>query len=287
MKIGLIAVPYAAGDDRHPASRGPARYLDAGAERVIAALGIEVISSRVEHVGPFRDSVSASRAVGEQLAGAVRLAEHGGQTPLVLAGSCDAAIGLLAGLDRPTCGVVWIDAHGDFNTPESTVSGFFPGMSLAVVTGHCYQGMWRTMGNAEPIPESSVVMLGVRDLSPEEEAWRLEHSTIQVVGWRDGEPIADVPAVLDRLAKRVDEVYLHVDNDGLDPTVSPGVSDPPVRGGLSLDQLEDAIREVASRFRIRAAALTNFNPDHDEDDETLRTGLRIIPAIASAMSTPT
>lgn len=285
MKICLIEVPYAVGDDRHPASRGPARYLDAGAEQLIAALGIEVIRSRVERIGPFRDSVSASRAVGEQLARAVRRAEDAGQFPFVLAGSCDASIGLLAGLDRHACGAVWVDAHGDFNTPDSTVSGFFPGMSLAVLTGHCYQQMWRGMGNAEPVPESTVVMLGVRDLSPEEEARRLERSSIEVVGWRDGEPTADVATALDQLAERVGEVYLHVDNDGLDPSIAPGVSDPPAPGGLSLDDVEGAIRSVASRFRIRASALTNYNPEHDQDDETLRTGLRIIPAIASAMST--
>jgi arginase len=164
------------------------------------------------------------------------------------------------------------------------VSGFFPGMSLAVITGHCYRNVWRRMGNSEPVPESTVVMLGVRDLSPDEEAQRLERSSIEVVRWEGGKPAADVTTVLDKLATRVDEVYLHVDHDSLDATVAPGVSDLPVPDGLSLEDLEGAIRSIASRFRIRAAALTNYNPERDEDDKTLRAGLRIIPAIASAMA---
>jgi arginase family enzyme len=71
-------------------------------------------------------------------------------------------------------------------------------------------------------------------------------------------------------------VYVHVDLDVLDPQVAPGVVDAPVPGGLSLEQLEDAIRAVTDRFRVRAAAVTTFDPDRDEDEKTLRAGLRAI-----------
>ena len=203
----------------------------------------------------------------------------------MLAGSCDASIGVLAGIeDRSRCGVIWVDAHGDFNTPESTESGFFPGMSLAVVTGHCYQRMWGRMGNAAPVPERMVLMLGVRDLSPITERKRLEASRIEVVSWEGGRPAGDVGRSIEELAARVDEVYLHVDNDALDPAVAPGVSDVPAPGGLSLEQLEDAIRTVASQMRIRAASLTNFNPARDDGDRTLEAGLRIMGAIGSALT---
>jgi arginase len=127
-------------------------------------------------------------------------------------------------------------------------------------------------------------MLGVRDLSPRQERERLEASRIRVVGWDRGEPIADVSDAIDELATRVDEIYLHVDNDALDPSVAPGVSDPPAPGGLAVGQLEAVIRTVASRFRVRATALTNYDPGRDDDDRTLRTGLRVIKAIASAMN---
>jgi arginase family enzyme len=86
--------------------------------------------------------------VGRALAPVVREAVRAGRTPLILAGSCDASMGVLAGVDHAGWGVVWLDAHGDFNTPESTVTGFFPGMSLATITGHCYRKLWAESATA-------------------------------------------------------------------------------------------------------------------------------------------
>ena len=80
------------------------------------------------------------------------------------------------------------------------------------------------------------------------------------------------------------DVYLHVDLDGLDPEVAPGIVDNPVPGGLSLQDLEEATQAVADRFRIRAAALTTYNPELDEDEKTLRAGLRIIELLADSAS---
>ncbi len=278
MQVSLIQVPYMIGDEHHGASKGPQRYVQA-AKKLLAARDVAVTVERIVRGAPFRDSPSASLAVNKQLAPIVRQAIAGGQLPLVLAGSCDVCMGTLSGFDHARCGVVWIDAHGDFNTPESTISGFFAGMSLAVVTGHCYQNFWAQIGNSAPISEAATLMLGVRDLDPAERE-RLERSAVQVVNWHEGKPQADVLASLDELAKRVQEVYLHVDLDALDPQVAPGIVDSPVPGGLSLQDMEEAVRAVAARFRVRAAALTTYNPDLDQDEKTLRAGLRIIELLA-------
>jgi arginase len=282
MRVCLIQVPYMIGDEHHGGSKGPQRFVQAGAERLLAARGVAVTVERVEpseRGKPFRDHPTASLAVNTRLEPIVRRAMAAAQLPLVLAGSCDVSMGILSGFDHARCGVVWIDAHGDFNTPESTISGFFAGMSLAVIAGHCYRELWAQVGNSVPISEAATLMLGVRDLDPAERT-RLERSAIQVVNWREGKPQADVPAALDELARRVREVYLHVDMDALDPRVAPGVVDPPVPGGLSLEDLEAAIRATAARFRIRAAALATYNPDLDQGERTLRAGLRIIELLA-------
>lgn len=279
MQVCLIQVPYMVGDEHHGASKGPQRYVQAGVERLLAARGVAVTVERIERGKPFRDSATASLAVNKQLEPIVRQAIAAGQLPLVVAGSCDVSMGMLSGFDHARCGVVWIDAHGDFNTPESTISGFFAGMSLAMITGHCYQNLWAQIGNSAPISEAATLMLGVRDLDLAERE-RLERSAIQVVNWHEGKPQADVLASLDELAKRVQEVYLHVDMDALDPQVAPGIVDHPVPGGLSLQDMEEAIRAVAARLRIRAAALTTYNPDLDQDEKTLRAGLRIIELLA-------
>jgi formiminoglutamase len=105
---------------------------------------------------------------------------------------------------------------------------------------------------------------------------------VGVVLWREGDPQADVEAALEGLASRVDEVYLHIDNDALDPAVAPGIVDEPVPGGLSLEQLEDAVLAVTARFRIRAATLATYTPERDEDDRTRRAGLRVIELLAGS-----
>jgi arginase len=102
-------------------------------------MGVAVTVERVDRGEPFRDSGDASLVVSKRLASIVRRAIEANQLPVVLAGGCAVSKGILSGFDHGQCGVVWFDAHGDFNTPETTTSGYFDGMSLAVITGRCYQ----------------------------------------------------------------------------------------------------------------------------------------------------
>jgi arginase len=266
------------GDGRHGASRGPEALVRELRARGDAPFAVE----RIERGEPeAEDPPAASLAVNRALAPVVRRALTAGRLPLVLAGSCDASMGVLAGADHADWGVVWLDAHGDFNTPESTLTGFFAGMSLATITGHCHRELWGEIGDNTPVRESATVLLGVRELDPAERE-RLEASAIAVVGWRRGEPQADVEDALDKLSARVDEVYLHIDLDALDPRVAPGIVDPPVPGGMSIEQVEHATRATAARFRIAAAALTTYNPDLDDDGRTLRAALRIVELVAES-----
>lgn len=276
--VTLVQVPYMLGDERHGAAAGPARYLEGGAAELVKAKGVDVAVDHVERRarGPFPDAPAASLAVSVELAEVVGEAVAAGRLPLVLAGSCDASLGILAGFDHARCGVVWIDAHADFNTPESSESDFFPGMAAAVIAGHCHGDLWAEAGDSTPVAEEVILMLGVREPSPEAERERLERSAVRVVPSRDGEPDGDLDGSLDDFARLVKDVYLHVDSDSLDPATAPGIVDEPVPAGLSLDQMEEIVRGVTSRFRIRAAALTTFTPARDEDDSTLRAGLRII-----------
>jgi arginase len=284
--VQLIQVPYMAGDDRHGSSEGPRRLLEAGAVEVLAAQGLAVSVESIDRGGPFRDTATSSAAVNKRLAAAVGRAVAAGGLPVVVAGSCAACQGVLAGFEHSRCGVVWLDAHADFNTPESTVTGFFPGMAAAVIAGHCYRDYWAQIGDNTPIAEEAIVMLGVRDLWPEAERRRLERSQVRVVHWRDGRPQGNVRAALDALAERVEQVYLHIDLDVFDPAVAPGIVDQPVPGGLSLPHAEEAVRATAARFRIRAATLATFTPEHDRNDTTLRLALRVIELIGECAVSP-
>lgn len=245
MRFAIIEVPAMGGDGDHPAAQGPAALT--------AAVGLRA-ARRVE-IPPYGgDQRSASDAVGERVADAVREVVAGGGTPLVFAGSCDVAAHVVAGIGDPDIGVIWIDAHADFNTPATSVSGFWPGMALAQVA--------RTM------PEDRIALIGVRDLSPAAEADRLERSGIHV---GDG-ALAAVDA---------ERVYVHLDLDALDPSVGRGYVDEPVPGGLSQERLCATIDAIGERFAIAAATVATYVPARD-DGATLRAATAAIRRLPSA-----
>jgi arginase len=279
--VSLIYVPFMAGDATHSVAQAPGCYARAGAERLLAGKGVLASVDRIDIRPPASsDATARSAAVNRALRSTVRQALTAGRLPVVLAGSCDAAIGVAAALDPGRCGAVWVDAHADFNTPRSSASGFFPGMSLAVVTGGCHQQLWASLNGRPPIGEDLVVLAGVRSLSPAAEAHRLAGSAIHAVLWKHGKPGGDLAAALDQLASRADRVYLHIDNDAFDPQVAPGVVDEPVPGGLSLAQMEDLIHAVATRLPVAAATIATYTPANDRNDQTLTADLRIIELLA-------
>src|SRR5215208_5665127 len=154
------------------------------------------------------------RLVAEQ----VREAVAEGAFPLVLSGNCNTAVGTIAGLDAADLGVVWFDAHADFNTPETTTTGFTDGMGLAVAVGHCWKETARGVPGFTPVFERDVVLAGVRAMEPAEEE-RLAASDVSVVGAdRIGlEGPGALEEALDRLEDRIGKVYVHLDLDVLDP----------------------------------------------------------------------
>jgi arginase len=258
--------------------------LEAGADRQLASRGIGARVEQAERGRPFRDTATAAADVNKQVAALVAKAHQRRELPILLAGSCNSSLGALAGFRHESCGAVWLDAHADFNTPETTISGFFAGMSAAVITGHCYRAYWAEIGDNTPLAEQDIVMFGVRDVSPQAELERLERSAIQVVAWRDGKPDQDILAPLDSLASRVRDVYFHVDFDAFAPEVAPGVADEPVPGGLSLEDAERIVDATSDRFRILAATLATYTPELDQDDKTLQVALRLIEMLGDYAS---
>ena len=230
----IIAVPYHLGRRAVEVGRGPLVIIEALQQPCVMIDG-----TGVAHVN-------------SQLAQAV--VSHP-QPVIVLAGNCNSCLGTLSALDDP--GIVWFDAHGDFNTPETTISGAFEGMSLAIATGHCHREMM-----ARPVLEENVVLAATRSFDPLE-AVRIQASKIEVA------TLDSLPRAVDLLAARVKTIYLHLDLDVLDPSLSPGVnfSEP---GGISPDQLFDAVEHVIATGKLGAATIANFNPDRDRENRTLK-----------------
>ena len=279
MNVVVIQVPYMLGDERHPAARGASALVDAGLVTRLEAVGASVDVATVERGSSYADTATASRAVNRNLATHVGRAATAAHLPVVLAGSCDSAVGVVAGLNDPECGLIWLDAHGDFNTPETTLSGFFAGMSLAIVTGDCYRNWWSQITEATPISQESTLLIGVRDLDPAERE-RLAGSRIATVAWRDGRATSSVAATLNGFAGRVRTVYVHFDLDVLDPSVAPGIVDEPVPGGLTLSDIDDVMDHIARSFEVRALTVATYNPERDPGGGTGDAVVQIVERFA-------
>ena len=270
MRTSLFAVPYHLGRKDIGVGRGPRHLLaDAGDARH------EIHPNTLPD-----DEVDAIVAVNNALATAVRRAT--GSLPIIVSGDCNSCLGTLSGLGSGTIGIIWFDAHGDMNTPETSPSGFFDGMSISIALGECYPGVWSQLGKTNCVPAANVLLVATRDLDPLERP-RIERSQVRMIPPAEME--TGLAPRLDALAERVSEVYLHFDLDALDPEFAPGAGFR-CPDGISLAQALEAIAMIGDRFRIRAAALTNYNPDYEVDGRTLSAGRELYRAMTSAASSP-
>ena len=216
----------------------------------------------------LRDSHGCLLEAGGQIADALAT----GRAPVLLAGDCSIALATLPALAGawPHARVLWLDAHGDFNTPDTTPSGFLGGMALS---GAC--GQWAT-GFAGAIAPERVVLAGVRDLD-ERERDLLERSSVTVVG-ASLETLVYVQNALDRAP-----VYVHLDLDVLDPTSFPALF--PAAGGLEPDKLYDLLEAVAGECELVGLEVTAFEAPEDplERAAAASTALGAIEPLLAAL----
>ncbi|HEX6559320.1 MAG TPA: arginase family protein, partial [Longimicrobiales bacterium] len=160
MDISLIVVPYDSGQRAYRMGRGPEHLLSGGLADHLRAAGHSVRSTVFETAG---DEVTSAFDLAGQISKSTRSAEADGAFPIILAGNCISSLGGLAGFAMRT-GLLWLDAHADFNTPETSPSGFLDGMALAVITGRCLGRQAATVPGFEPLADERIVMLGVRSI---------------------------------------------------------------------------------------------------------------------------
>jgi arginase len=173
-----------------------------------------------------------------------------------MAGDCTVSIGVLAGLQRDVAdfSLVWYDAHGDFNTPETTPSGFIGGMPLAMLCGRGDQTIVTGAG-AKILPEMDIVLTDARDLDPGE-ADAVAESAVK-----------HLPDVADLLSLDLSDrpLYVHFDCDVLRQSDLSAVSYP-ADGGPALETIEASLDRLASTNRIAAISVSMWNPDMDQDN---------------------
>ena len=207
----------------------------------------------------------------DELAGVVDGID-GDRPVTVFSGDCCAAVGVLAGLHRRGVepGIVWVDAHGDFNTPATTISGYVGGMVLSFITGRGDDdGIGRRLGLA-PVPDERVVLVDARDLDP------AEADLIASTGVRRA-ALDEVDAVL-QAALPSGPLFLHIDLDVIDPSHFPGLLFP-AGGGADVEAVLAAAAAVADTGRLVATSLgCTWHPD-ENDPAVCREVLAAILAV--------
>ena len=278
MNITIIGVPYDLDQPYTGKGKAPDALLDRGLAQRLGDLGYTTVLAEMIDL-PESDDPPVTR-IGRLMAKVgyeVARSRAAGFFPLILGGDCLVALGALSGLlDSLNTAVAWIDAHGDFNTPETTISGYLGGMPLACAVGRGLDALREQCKLAVPVPERNVALIGARDLDPVEERLLLESSVTLVHGPELGRESAALDRVLDELSGLA-QLYLHVDIDVLDPVEAPGV-DYPAGGGLSLADLTRIVERTAGLRNLAALALTAVNPEKDIDDRTVAAGLAVIEA---------
>jgi len=277
MNVQIFVVPYDSGHLRWRCGAGPEHLLKAGLTTHLQSRGHVVTSVQVLEDDPAYPPVEIRTAfeLARRLAAAVRAAHDAGHFALVLSGNCNTAIGTLSGLTPARRATFWFDAHGDYNTPETTTTGFLDGMGLAMTTGLCWDRLAATVLGFRPVEAEATFLLGARDLDPPE-VTLLRQSAVTVV--EVGQLPGRLPDILAQ-AELADAIgYLHLDLDVLDPTVG-RANYLPVPNGLSVPQLTGAITAIRAYVPLRAAALTSYSPEDDRDGGIARAAVAAVDAI--------
>jgi arginase len=242
-------------------------------------LGIEPsnIGTRAEpRETTYEDDLTESRGCLLEAGGQVDDALSGGRVPVMAAPDCSISLTTLPAAlrHRSEAKVLWLDAHGDYNTPNTSASGYLGGMCLA---GAC--GEWDARLGHTIAPER-VVLAGIRDLDPGEREL-LERSPATVIGASAVETLVAVKNALSGAP-----VFIHLDLDVLDPQEFPAAV--PAPGGLSSDKLYDLMEAVAEDSELVGLEITAFEAPEDEDEraDMAETAMRVLDPVLDRLSRP-
>ena len=288
--VRIVGVPMDLGADRRGVDMGPSAIRYAGLadaveqiERACADAGdLDVPRPETRTSKPRPEDgrakyLSETREVCGSLADVVEGTLASGEFPLVLGGDHSIAIGTVNGAAREAdVGVVWFDAHGDFNTPTTSPSGNVHGMSLAALlgVGEFADTDWASAG----VDPENVALVGIRDLDPEERV-ALRESPVTVYTMSDVDEHG-LPAVaaeaLDIASDGTDGVHVSLDMDFLDPNEAPGVGTP-VRGGVTYREAHAAMERVANLGAdLRTIEVVEVNPILDSHNGTAELAVELV-----------
>ncbi|WP_254544423.1 arginase [Halomarina pelagica] len=286
--VTVIGAPMDLGADRRGVDMGPSAIRYAGLAETLGSLSRPCTDAGdLPVVHPEQGDPDASPEGGRakylaeveevcvRLADEVAAALEAGAFPLVLGGDHSIAIGSVNGSARDAdVGVVWFDAHGDFNTPATSPSGNVHGMPVAALLG---EGSFADAGwaHAAPLDPANVALVGVRSLDDaEREALTESDATVFTMTDIDERGVIDVThEALDIAGRGTDGVHVSLDLDWLDPDEAPGVGTP-VRGGVTYREAHAAMEVVAQRD-LRSLEVVEVNPILDHHNRTAELAVEL------------
>ncbi len=295
--VQIVGVPMDLGANRRGVDMGPSAIRYADLHRRLERLGITVldrgnlkVADRAEGLmrGPESADETAARtphrahhvdeivrAMGE-LAAQVESIERAGAIPLVLGGDHSIAIGTLAGIRRAgrRPGVIWIDAHGDINTPRSTPSGNVHGMPLAVAVGLTEEPFPAELRGS--VDGGACVLLATRSVDAGERE-NIRAAGVTTLTMADIDRLG-MAAAMERaiaVASKGQGIHLSLDMDAVDPDDAPGVGTP-VRGGLTYREAQLAMEMLAASGQLRSIEVAEVNPILDTGNRTAQLAVELI-----------
>lgn len=291
-KVKIIGVPMDLGAGRRGVDMGPSAIRVAGINQAIAFQGFEVADAGNVHVHPPEAMTQANpRArylkeiseASEELAQMVEAALSEDAIPVVLGGDHSIAVGSVAGVSSyyqkqgQKIGVVWLDAHSDVNTPESTPSGNIHGMPLAALLGRGASELTNIAGFAPKVLPENVVIIGARSVDPPEREL-LKELNIRVVTMSelDERGMATVMREAVEIATNgTAGFHLTMDMDFIDPFYAPGVGTPE-RGGATYRESHLAMEKLADSGKVLSVEITEVNPLFDTSNQTATLAVELI-----------
>ena len=287
-KVGVIGVPYNVGWRGPGVDEGARALRDAGLVDELKKVVSEVADyGDIEVRLPPRDDSNPKllnpkqvEAVCKFLAAKVHSTLQRGYFPLIIGGEDSVLMGIIEGFQRalgPRIGLIYMDAHGDFNTPETTPSGLIGGMNVAITAGRGPKELVEMFGHSPLLPEENIVLYGTRELDTVEEMV-LAESKVRVY---TREKIREVGVenvvkkILHELEPRCDNVYVHVDLDVVDESEMSAQS-LPVRDGLSMREFQKSLQALVKSGKLCGMAIMVFNAAKDPKGVEARKVVRLI-----------
>lgn len=267
MPVQIITVPYRYDEPHDGLGRGPDALLGAGLRQRLKAVGIDtadpVAASLTDEEREDGKLAVNIGALGRDTATKIATAIETKSPVLVIAGDDTAAIGVISGLQQAygpgaNIGLVWLDAHADFNTPETSFSGILAGMPVAIIAGLAGP-LWREAAQLRaPLATDRILIAGVREVDEKEEIL-LRSTDVRVLTAQEVRTSSTFENAIDRFAMHIDIIALHIDLDLLDPPLVPSASTPSP-DGLTIRQATRLITYVLATGKTVVLTLTSLNP---------------------------